>query len=104
MKLLLERGGMYDREKDLGWKKFKDLTFYAAMGCAGGGRNEVDQRFVSMFSTFNIIFPNEECLKLIYSSIFKGHLETFPENLLPIADMIVQITLDLFKVMSDKFA
>jgi P-loop containing dynein motor region len=25
LKLLIERGGMYNREKDLSWKKFKDL-------------------------------------------------------------------------------
>lgn len=25
LKLLVERGGMYDREKDLGWRIFKDM-------------------------------------------------------------------------------
>jgi len=91
---------MYDRDKDLNWKKFKDLTFYAAMGTAGGGRNEVDPRFISMFSTYNIIFPNDESLIQIYSSIFKGHMvfvKFQPEYML-IADMIVHMTLKLFKV------
>lgn len=32
LKLLLEKGGMYDREKDLNWKIFKDIFFIAAMG------------------------------------------------------------------------
>jgi dynein heavy chain len=32
LKLLLERGGMYDRGKDLNWKLFKDLFFFASMG------------------------------------------------------------------------
>ncbi len=32
LKLLLEKGGMYDREKDLNWKTFKDIFFIAAMG------------------------------------------------------------------------
>lgn len=32
LKLLLEKGGMYDRGKDLNWKKYQDLIFIAAMG------------------------------------------------------------------------
>ncbi len=32
LKLLLEKGGMYDRGKDLNWKLFKDIFFIAAMG------------------------------------------------------------------------
>ncbi|KAH8382819.1 hypothetical protein KR009_005420 [Drosophila setifemur] len=101
LKLFFERGGMYDRDKDLNWKKFKDLTFYAAMGTAGGGRNEVDPRFISMFSTYNIVFPNDESLVQIYSSIFKGHMGfvKFPEQFMMIADMIVDMTLKLFKMV-----
>lgn len=73
LKLLLDRGGMYDRGKELNYKHIKDLGFIAAMGKAGGGRNEVDPRFISLFSVFNIPFPEEESLHLIYSSILKGH-------------------------------
>jgi dynein heavy chain len=32
LKLLLEKGGMYDRGKDLNWKLFKDIVFFASMG------------------------------------------------------------------------
>ena len=32
LKLLLEKGGMYDRGKDLNWKAFKDIFFITAMG------------------------------------------------------------------------
>lgn len=105
LKLLFERGGMYDRDKDLIWKKFKDLTFYSAMGCAGGGRNEVDPRFISMYSVFNLVFPNDESLAHIYSAIFKGHCikGVFREDLLKICDIIVQITLNLFKVRNTIF-
>lgn len=73
LKLLLDRGGMYDRGKELNYKLIKDLGFIAAMGKAGGGRNEVDPRFISLFSVFNIPFPEEESLHLIYSSILNGH-------------------------------
>ena len=75
LKLLLDRGGMYDRGKELNCKLLKDLGFVAAMGKAGGGRNEVDQRFVSLFSVFHIPFPEEESLHLIYASILRGHTQ-----------------------------
>ena len=35
LKLLLEKGGMYDRGKDLNWKAFKDVVLVAAMGKVG---------------------------------------------------------------------
>ena len=35
LKLLLEKGGMYDRGKDLNWKIFKDVVLVAAMGKVG---------------------------------------------------------------------
>lgn len=41
LKLLFERKGFYDRGKDLNWKNIKDIGFLAAMGKAGGGRNDV---------------------------------------------------------------
>jgi len=44
LKLLLEKRGCYDRGKELNWKNMKDLCFIAAMGLAGGGRNDVDPR------------------------------------------------------------
>ncbi|KOB71862.1 putative Ciliary dynein heavy chain, partial [Operophtera brumata] len=33
--------GFYDRGKDLTWKNLKDIGFLAAMGKAGGGRNDI---------------------------------------------------------------
>ena len=98
LKLLFERGGMYDRDKDLNWKKIKDITYFAAMSCAGGGKNDVDSRFISKFSVFNLIFPNEGTLKLIYNSILKGHLSIFNADLLTVAETLVSVTLKLFKV------
>lgn len=73
LKLLLEKGFMYDRGKEMNIKFLRDLGFVAAMGKAGGGRKEVDPRFTSLFSVFNVPFPSEQSLNLIYSSILKGH-------------------------------
>lgn len=73
LKLLLDRGGIYARGKELNYKVLKDLGFIAAMGKAGGGRNEVDPRFISLFSVFSMPFPSVESLHLIYASIINGH-------------------------------
>lgn len=68
------------------------------MGKAGGGRNEVDPRFISKFAVINLQFPLESTLKHIYGSILKGHLLKFPENVRDVADVVVQMTLDLFRI------
>jgi dynein heavy chain, axonemal len=77
---------------------FLSLAFIAAMGKAGGGRNEVDPRFISKFAVINLQFPLESTLKHIYGSILKGHLLSFPQNVQAVADVIVQMTLDLFRI------
>lgn len=35
LKLLFEKGGFYDRGKDLNWKNLRDISYFAAMGIAG---------------------------------------------------------------------
>lgn len=98
LKLLFEKGGMYGRDKDLGWKKLKDVVYYAAMGIPEGGRHDVDPRFLSLFATFNIIPPKDETIIYIYQSILKGHLSDFDLELLPVAERLVAATMKLFNV------
>jgi dynein heavy chain len=97
LKLLIERGGLYDRGKELNWKYLKDVQFIAAMGTPGGGRNEIDPRFISLFSVFNIAFPDEDSLEHIYSSILKGHVSIFSDAVKSIPDIITTITLSLYQ-------
>uniref|UniRef100_A0A670YVL6 Dynein axonemal heavy chain 10 n=1 Tax=Pseudonaja textilis TaxID=8673 RepID=A0A670YVL6_PSETE len=99
LKLLLEKGALYDRGKEMNCKYLRDLGFIAAMGKAGGGRNEVDPRFISLFSVFNVPFPSEVSLHLIYASILKGHLATFDESIAAIADKITSCTLTLYETI-----
>lgn len=96
LKLLLERGGMYDRGKDLNWKRINDISYVAAMGVAGGGRNEVDPRFMSMFTVFNLPFPSRDTLRHVYTSILAGHLSQF-ETEVRVADKLIEMTLDLYE-------
>ncbi|XP_030358369.1 dynein heavy chain 10, axonemal isoform X4 [Strigops habroptila] len=99
LKLLLEKGYLYDRGKEMNCKFLRDLGFVAAMGKAGGGRNEVDPRFISLFSVFNITFPSEQSLNLIYASILKGHTAIFNESISSISDKITACTLELYKMV-----
>nr|DBA23158.1 TPA: hypothetical protein GDO54_014099 [Pyxicephalus adspersus] len=99
LKLLLEKGGMYDRGKELNCKFLRDLGFIAAMGKAGGGRNEVDTRFISLFSVFNVLFPSEESLHHIYYSILHGHTALFSEDVQAICDKLTFCTLELYKMI-----
>ncbi|XP_071339029.1 dynein axonemal heavy chain 10 [Trachinotus anak] len=96
LKLLLNRGGLYDRGKELNYKVLKDLGFIAAMGKAGGGRNEVDPRFISLFSVFSIPFPAVESLHLIYASIIKGHTRSFEDAIQKVCDKVTICTLELY--------
>lgn len=43
----------------------------------GGGQNNVDPRFLSLFSIFTLIFPSLENLERIYNSILKAHVVSF---------------------------
>ncbi|KAK5648316.1 hypothetical protein RI129_003208 [Pyrocoelia pectoralis] len=98
LKLLFEKGGFYDRGKELNWKTIKDISYFAAMGVAGGGRNEVDPRFISMFTVFNLVFPLDSTLLHIYSSILGGHLSIFPKQV-QISQILVTMTLNLYNTI-----
>ncbi|CAK9806047.1 Dynein axonemal heavy chain 10 [Anthophora plagiata] len=97
LKFLFEKGGFYDRGKDLSLMYMKDMCYLAAMGKPGGGRNEVDPRFISMFSVYNVVFPSNETLNYIYASILCGHFEIFQEEVQEIGETLIQITLDLYQ-------
>ena len=70
LKLLLEKGGMYDRGKDLNWKTFKDIMYLAAMGkvCAAlHGYIGCHQCFVTHL---NIIAVESQCIELHHCGLF----------------------------------
>lgn len=98
LKILFDKGGMFGRDKDLGWKKLKDMVYLAAMGTVEGGRHDVDPRFLSHFAVYNVLAPNDNTIIYIYQSILKGHFSDFETELLPMADMLVESTVKLFNV------
>lgn len=96
LKLILEKQGFYDRSKDLDWKSIKDVSFIGAM--IASQRCNVDGRFLSKFNAFTFDIPTDSIVAYTYCSILKGHLADFHEDMSLVAEPIVRITLNLFKV------
>lgn len=68
------------------------------MGKPGGGRNEVDPRFISMFSVYCMVFPSDDTINHIFNSILVGHTQNFNDDVKSIIPIILQMTLTLYKV------
>lgn len=96
LKLLIEHQSWYDR-KDLLFKNVRDTQFVAAMAPPGGGRNELDRRFVSLFTVFNILFPEEESIHTIYAQIFADAYKAFPFYEEHLSSAITDMTLSLYQ-------
>ena len=102
LKTLIEREGLYDRGKELNWKKMRDFNYVAAMGPPGGARNPVDPRFVSLFNTLEIQFPDQENLRTIYSSILQWHVANLNPRVQGAADELTGVTLALYDHILEK--
>ncbi|EGF80533.1 hypothetical protein BATDEDRAFT_25191 [Batrachochytrium dendrobatidis JAM81] len=100
LKLFLERGGLYDRGKELNWKYLKDVQLIGSMGTPGGGRSDIDPRFASLFAIFNITFPNDFSLLHIYSSIIEGHTTIFNDDIKQAVSKLTPMTLKLYSDVS----
>lgn len=98
LKLLIDRGYLYDRGRDLSIKYMKDMQFVAAMV---PGRNDVDPRFVRLFNVFCIAFPPEASIKQIYTSILHTFFSTgaFDRGLQG-ADFAEKLTATMFDVFN----
>ncbi|KAH3745451.1 dynein heavy chain 10, axonemal [Pelomyxa schiedti] len=96
LRLLLERGGLYDWTGDLAWKKFRKVQFVATMGMPGGGRVSIDSRLLSLFNVFYVSSPSRTNLKLIYWSILREHLASFSPSIKEASGTLTDITLTLF--------
>ena len=70
------------------------------MGKPGGGRNDVDPRFISLFTVINMTFPSEESLFKIYNSILSGHTQPFSADIQGVVSDITKMTMDLYKLVA----
>lgn len=99
---LISKGTLYDHGKDLNLKHIKNLSYIAAMGPPGGGRNNVDPRFVALFNVYNLIEPSAAVLKHIYSSILTARLVNFAEPVKEVGSKITDATLMLYALIVER--
>merc|ERR1711871_1011717 len=105
LKFLVERESMYDRHKDLDLHTLKDLQYAAAMGPPGGGRNNVDPRFVALFSVLNMVQPAEAVLHKIFSQILEKHVSVhhgFTEATVAAGQKLTDAMLHVFHQVLEK--
>ena len=72
---LISRNQLFQRGEDLELREIVDTQYIGAMTPPGGGNNKVDPRFMSLFSTFNITFPNKIATEAIYTKILEKQLQ-----------------------------
>lgn len=71
------------------------------MNHVGGGRNELDTRFLSLCSVFSLPVPSENTIRYIFYSILSRHTTSFTDNIKCAVNNIVDMTLNLYKVSID---
>ncbi|GMF23629.1 unnamed protein product [Phytophthora lilii] len=99
---VMNRGSIYDRGKELDLRILKDLLFIGAMGPPGGGRNQVDPRFVAQFNVYNLTPPTKEVLKHIYGSIVTTYLRNFSEEIQGKGVKLTEALLQFFEFTLEK--
>jgi len=105
LRLMIDRGGMYDR-KERFWKEIQNTTYLAAAAPPTGGRNEMTTRFTRHFNLFCIPQPNQKILFKIFNSILSGFLSVgFAEALKRSSDNITSATIDVYqRIIKEKKA
>jgi dynein heavy chain len=82
LRLLLDRGGLYDRTKPF-WKDVTDVTLVCACGPPGGGRSALTPRFVRHHHVLCFPQPSAHSLRAILSAIVGGFLAQRPLEVRP---------------------
>lgn len=57
----------------------------------------MDPRFISLFSVFNMTFPSDETLFLIYNSILQGHCQSFSAEIQELVSSVTKMTMVLYR-------
>uniref|UniRef100_H2ZI85 AAA+ ATPase domain-containing protein n=1 Tax=Ciona savignyi TaxID=51511 RepID=H2ZI85_CIOSA len=96
----------YDRQKQI-TKHIKviysDMYLLCDMGPPGGGRQVISQRLQTRFNLINMTFPSVSLINKIYGTMINQKLQDFEEDVKPIGDIITQATIDVYRLVVEKF-
>ena len=95
LRLLLDRGGLYDRAKPF-WKDIVDVTLVCACGPAGGGRNPLTPRFVRHNHVVAFPQPSQSSLRTILSGVFTGFVEGAAREVRECVKPLVEASIALY--------
>jgi dynein heavy chain len=76
LKFFIEKSFIYERVGALEMKIIKDTQVVSAL-LPPSVATSVDPRLLSLFTTYNLIFPSQDNLLRIYNSILSNHLKKF---------------------------
>lgn len=76
LRQLIDSGGWYDL-KEKSWRQIVDTTLIAAMGPAGGGRNNVTPRLLRHFNLLSFSEFDDQTLRRIFSTVINCHFSQF---------------------------
>ncbi|CBZ28360.1 dynein heavy chain, point mutation [Leishmania mexicana MHOM/GT/2001/U1103] len=99
----LDHGGWYQHSKDgVEFRHLVDALLLCAMGPAGGGRNDITQRFSRHFNVFSVPSFNEATLKTLFGRLSEWIFSrNFPSALRGMSAPLVAATVELYTILVD---
>jgi dynein heavy chain, axonemal len=96
LKFFIDKGYIYERSGNLEMKIIKETQVVSAL-LPPSVATMVDARLLSLFTTYNLIFPSQDNLQRIYNSILSSHLKKFTLEMQDLTSKITDCTLKLYK-------
>ncbi len=103
LRLLLDKRGVYDRDK-LFWKWIEDTTLICAAGPPGGGRRELSLRFTRRFNMVCISAPSKVVMQQIYQSILGEYFKVgrYTESVRNLTQDVVVSTIEIYDCICEQ--
>ena len=87
LKFFIEKNYIYERSGNLDMKIIKDTQIVSAL-LPPSVATSVDPRLLSLYTTYNLIFPSADNLKRIYNNIMNGYMSPFPQEIQTLTEKI----------------
>ena len=105
LRQLIEFNGFcfLDKDKRGDFKTCEDLTYIAAMGHPGGGRNDIPNRLKRQFYCLNLVPPSITSINDIYGQMLDGRFPpSLDKGLLAVSGSLTKATISLWSTMQTK--